>query len=251
MAKKKVPPPPSSSPPKGKATRKKTAKKSPTKKKRKRTPEKSHAPRKKREIDRADPVGEEVFLGCTDRQRIFLKVLSVTGQLSSAQDITGTGKWSHHNWLRSDENYRVLYKEAMRMAADRLESEAIRRAKDGVKRLKFYKGQLIMVPVRDENNNIVYRTDEDGNKEVVMEPYCEYEYSDMLMNTLLKGFFPKRYRERQDIKVHNTSDVRVAGLAPQELVDDAKRKLEGIYNRLKKSDSTSIISGNGNGNGKH
>tara|TARA_B100000749_G_scaffold269535_1_gene248452 strand:+ start:3775 stop:4533 length:759 start_codon:yes stop_codon:yes gene_type:complete len=199
-----------------------------------------------REDDPDDP--SEVFTGCTDYQRTFLKVIAVTGQLSKARLLSGISQWSHDKWLRTDMNYRAKYKMARRMAADSIESEAIRRAKDGVVRMRFHQGKPIMIPLRDGNGDLVHETKR-GKTEVKMVPYVEHEYSDSLMQTLLKGMLPSRYRERQDIKMDVSSRHRVAGKTPSEVVELTRSRLAKLYEEHSASRSLTH-NGNGNGNGR-
>jgi hypothetical protein len=74
--------------------------------------------------------------------------------------------------------------EAEETAGDLLEAEAVRRAKDGVKRPVLYRGKQVKLPVRDEEGNVV-----PGKFEYLYET----EYSDQLMMFLLRGFKSKKY----------------------------------------------------------
>ncbi|MCH8830439.1 MAG: hypothetical protein IID45_12760, partial [Planctomycetes bacterium] len=73
------------------------------------------------------------------------------------------------------------------------EAEARRRAIDGVVKLKFHNGQLIKIPLVQDGKPVC---DEAGA--VVMVPYTEHAYSDVLLIFLMKGAQPEKYRERFD-----------------------------------------------------
>jgi hypothetical protein len=163
------------------------------------------------------------FLGCTPEQRAFLAALSELGTLTKAREVSGIGRWSHSNWMKKPP-YRRAYQIARTMFGDHLEAEAVRRAKDGVDRPKFYKGRPIMCPLLDAERNPIL--DEDGQP--IMVQYFETEYSDTLMVTLLKAYLPGRYRERKDVKIRTTNQ-RVAGSTPQEAIDAARDRLLEIY----------------------
>ena len=74
---------------------------------------------------------------------------------------------------------------AIEEANDRLIIEARRRAIEGVPRLRTFKDQLIKI------------TDPDTGEE---RPLTDHEYSDRLLEILLKGGFPDRYVERRITK---------------------------------------------------
>ena len=163
-------------------------------------------------------------MNLTPTQRKFLGVFSVVGRIDRATEIAEVGKWSHAGWMKQ-RRYKEAYQLARRMAADTIESEAIRRAVDGVKRMRFYQGRPIMVPLLDDDGRPV-RDDETGA--IVMEPYIEYEYSDALLIILLKALLPKRYGDRRNVKVSVNSPYRVAGRTPDECRADVLKRLQQL-----------------------
>ena len=88
-------------------------------------------------------------------------------------------------WRRrkEDPEFADAYESALAIAADALEAEAVRRAREGLRQYKFHPktGEALIHP-------------ETG------EAYYEHTYSDTLMTLLLKRFFPKEYRERQEVE---------------------------------------------------
>ena len=160
----------------------------------------------------------------TPTQRRFLSTFSVVGRIDRATEISQVGKWSHQGWMKRP-NYREAYQRARRMAGDAIESEAIRRAVEGVRRMRFYQGRPIMVPQLDEVGRPVRDEETD---EVVMTPYFEFEYSDTLLITLLKGLFPRRYGARSEVKMSVRSGQRVAGKTPQQCIEETLERLQQL-----------------------
>ena len=163
-------------------------------------------------------------LNLTFAQRKFLATFSVVGRIDRATEIAEVGKWTHMGWMKR-RNYREAYQLARRIAADNIESEAIRRAVEGVKRMRFYRGRPITVPVLDDDG-LPVRDEETGA--IVMEPYIEYEYSDALLIILLKALLPKRYGDRRNVKVSVNSPYRVAGRTPDECRADLLKRLQQL-----------------------
>lgn len=105
----------------------------------------------------------------------------------------------HFHWLKSDPEYAVAFEEAKQMGAEALETEAVRRAKEGVQRTLFYKGEPI------------------GTETV---------YSDTLLIFLLKGAYPEKYRERFEVHQRVLMDILVKIQRPTDLSDaDLERLL--------------------------
>jgi len=99
-------------------------------------------------------------------------------------------------WRRrkADPVFEAAYQDALKTGAELLEAEAVRRASEGLRRMKF-----------NAKTGEAYIDPETG------KPYIEHEYSDTLMLALLKRHFPEKYRERAQVEqnVTGTLDVRV------------------------------------------
>ena len=118
----------------------------------------------------------------TKKQRAFLAAYTEVGNVTDAAKAANVARCMHYEWLEQPD-YAAAFRKAEQQAADNLEKEAIRRAVEGVRRIKFGRnGQPLINP-------------ETG------EPYAEHEYSDTLLIFLLKGLRPDKYREnvRQEI----------------------------------------------------
>lgn len=125
------------------------------------------------------------------KKRAFLAAYARVGTVLHAAEMAKISREMHRLWLQNDPEYAAAFEEAKAMFAERLEREALRRAVEGVEEPIYQNGQLVGTRLR---------------------------HSDKLLELLLKGHLPSRYRERQD--VHITSDpvtVRLQMLNPDDL----------------------------------
>lgn len=109
------------------------------------------------------------------------KCLAETGMIRRAAKAAGIPVHRHYRWLKSDPEYALAIQEAMEQAADLLEEEAIRRARDGVKEPVYYKGEIV---------GYVYR------------------YSDGLLKFLLQHLKKKVYGNRIELAGEGGGPVR-------------------------------------------
>lgn len=133
------------------------------------------------------------------RQNAYLKGLAVSGNATRAAVAAGLSGYSQAIILwRKDPEFVELENLAMGMYAARLESEAYRRAVEGVSKPLFYQGAPIYKTrvARDENGEPILREDgrplmeieRDENGEPVM--HKEITYSDALLARLLEAKVP-------------------------------------------------------------
>lgn len=99
----------------------------------------------------------------------FLQAYAQTGNVSAAAKLAEVARRTHYEWLERDTRYAARFAEAVDEAADRLETEARRRAVSGVSEPVFYKGEKVG---------------------------AMQKYSDVLLIFLLKGARPEKYAER-------------------------------------------------------
>ena len=136
-----------------------------------------------------------LFPGCPDkRYEVFLMEFSKTGVLHSACQVAGINRKNIYNLRQSDEIFAELYQDALDMAADRLEAEAVRRGADGYLEPKFYKGDEI-ARVR--------------------------KYSDNLLMFMLKGVRPDKFAERKQLSGPGGGPIPLTAFpaAPVDLAD--------------------------------
>jgi enamine deaminase RidA (YjgF/YER057c/UK114 family) len=117
----------------------------------------------------------------------FLEVYAQCGNVSAAAKEAGVGRRTVYDWLVADVDYQVAFNDARDQAVDVLELEAHRRAVVGVQRPVYQGGRLAGVVT---------------------------DYSDKLLETLLRAARPEKYRERTgvDLNVTGVDDHR-AGAA--------------------------------------
>jgi len=93
--------------------------------------------------------------------------------VSAAAKKAGVPRSTAYDWYKADEEFAAAWDDAVEVAVDSLEKEAWRRARDGVLKPVYQKGEKVG-QVR--------------------------EYSDQLMVTLLKAHRPEKYRDRQQLE---------------------------------------------------
>ncbi len=141
----------------------------------------------------------------------FLDEFSEVGIISRAAEAAGVGRTTVYDWQEHDDQFAYAFRQAEIRSTEVLESEARRRAVDGV-----------------EKHRRVY--DNRGN---LIDEYVETTYSDTLLIFLLKARSPEKYRERHDIttggqplraaheSIDAAIDQRLAELATQRQGEDA------------------------------
>jgi len=106
--------------------------------------------------------------------------------------------------MAQDPGYAERFRASIQVAVGGLESEAVRRAYEGVRKPVFYKGEH----VRDSEGRLVYET----------------EFSDNLLMFLLKAYDPKRFGD----KLRATFDANWSGNLedlPEEFLRQFEEKL--------------------------
>lgn len=135
--------------------------------------------------------------------RTMLSLLPKLGTIAACARAMNVGYQRLHgmHWRRLHTNtiYTEAYEATLEEATQLLEREALRRASDGVPRLKFHQGKPITV------------TNPETGEE---ENYIEREYSDTLLMFLLKSRRPDVYREHFDGRVEHRGQlgVKVSGV---------------------------------------
>jgi hypothetical protein len=133
-------------------------------------------------------------------QEKFLAAYAAIGITTKAAKAAGLCPSEPYHWLKEEgphgDEYRSRLAKAEKEAEDALEAEARRRAVDGLKRFKFFKGAPIIDP------DTVTEQNPQGT------PYYELEYSDTLLIFLLKGINPEKYRDRQSVDMNSKVEVK-------------------------------------------
>lgn len=103
----------------------------------------------------------------------FVKRLAETGNITKACRTARVPRRTVYDWREADPAFAKLWDEAIDIATDALEAEARRRAVEGWKEPVFHQGKRVGV-IR--------------------------KYSDRMLEILLKGHRPEKFRERVDMK---------------------------------------------------
>jgi hypothetical protein len=115
-------------------------------------------------------------------QERFLECFAACGSVLKAARSAKLNRQSHYWWLREDPTYRPRFEAACERVAQMLEDEAVRRAHDGVRRAVRYKGKVVGY---------------------------EMEYSDRLLELLLKAHSPEKYAERSKVNLNVTGELEL------------------------------------------
>lgn len=140
------------------------------------------------------------------KKRQFLAAFTETGTIVKAAEASNVGRTSHYRWLDPeddemfDPDYVQAFKKAQKIATNRLEAEARRRAVKGVREPFFYKGEIVGHKIR---------------------------YSDNLLMFLLKGNAPEKYKDRVE---QNVNAELNHSINPIEAILQAENELEGEVN---------------------
>ncbi|HVZ39480.1 MAG TPA: hypothetical protein VHI13_09395 [Candidatus Kapabacteria bacterium] len=131
-------------------------------------------------------------------QWAFLEVLARSGNVTLACYAAETDRQNAYQLRNRDADFRELWDAALEMAADRLEEEAWRRALEGVERYVVSQGKIVMGP--------------DG------KPLIEEQYSDMLLDRLLRAHRPEKFRDSYGVVGGSVTIVKVYdGFNPDEV----------------------------------
>lgn len=129
--------------------------------------------------------------GTTGKKRAFLAAFGKLGNMTAAAEGL-VDRSTVYDWIESDPKFAEAFRLAKEEAGDRLEEEARRRAHDGWLEPVFSKGVRAWDGV-DEDGNVVHPESE---RAVRVVPALMRKYSDRLLEILLKGAKPEKYRER-------------------------------------------------------
>ena len=143
----------------------------------------------------------------TSAQSRFLAAFGGLGNINNASRAAKIGRTTHYWWLKTDPTYQARFEAARQRAVDTLADEAVRRARDGVKRLVTYQGKA----VRHEG-------------QVVWETL----YSDAILMFLLKAWDRKTFGDAVKIDL---SSIKTINDVPPELLKLVLEKLQEDYDR--------------------
>lgn len=156
------------------------------------------------------------------KQRAFLKAFAACGQVTKAAEAAGIDRSLHYDWMQNDPGYPHAFGRVQEQAAQLLEDEAVRRAYEGVQEPVVYQGNFTYEPLKNEKGELV--RDENGAVLFNERPLAIRKFSDSLLQFILKGLKPERYRDRGSVEVTGANggpiavtDARLANLTDDEL----------------------------------
>lgn len=135
--------------------------------------------------------------------KAFLAALAQNGNVGLACKAAKIGRRTAYNWREADKAFAEAWLDALEEAADTLEAEAWRRARDGVDEPVIYQGELSGVWV-DRRGNIV---DEDDDAQQI--PLTVKKYSDSLLQFLLRGCRPAKFRDATEVEHKGGVEVQI------------------------------------------
>lgn len=136
----------------------------------------------------ADIVSREDMVAMSPLMRAFLAALLIClGNKTMASKASGVSRDTHYSWLKRKgpkcEVYQRVLPEVEEAAVDHLEAIVMDRAVFGVKQYKFNKnGDHLVHPV-------------------TKEPYYEYQYSDLLLERLMRAKKPETWKSDNNLTV--------------------------------------------------
>lgn len=123
------------------------------------------------------------------KKKLMLAAIAESGNIGKAAAAAGISRNCHYNWMQADKAYAKAVDEAFDDAVDLLETEAKRRAYEGVEE-PVYQGGKQVGTIR--------------------------KYSDTLLIFLMKGARPEKYRDRQQIEQTVSGSVTLNVVIPGE-----------------------------------
>lgn len=138
------------------------------------------------------------------KKAIFLARFAEAGTITAAAKDAGIDRHTHYAWMDADPEYAAGFADAQKQAIDAMEAEARRRGVLGVSEPVYHKGEVV------------------GHIQ---------RYSDTLLIFLLKGALPSKYRERVDVTMDVSTEVRrlasEMGLDETEVMAEAMAIIRG------------------------
>lgn len=126
------------------------------------------------------------------KQSAFLAAYVATASVTKAARAAKVDRALPYRWAKEDAEFRAAFELAKEQAAQLLEDEAVRRAYEGVEEPLVYQGQF---SYRQKLNPKTGKLEDYGR------PLAIRKYSDGLLQFLLKGFRPEKYRDRVSAEV--------------------------------------------------
>lgn len=151
------------------------------------------------------------------KKRAFLAAYSACANIKRAAKIADVARETHYDWMEADPEYAAAFKgRATEIGGDAAEDEATRRAEVGVLEYVVSRGQLVMIPVLDEQTGlpVMAETIDFATGEVTlkpkMKPLMKRKYSDRLLMARLKALKPEKYGDKTELRTANNAPLSIA-----------------------------------------
>lgn len=125
--------------------------------------------------------------GLSAKKRAFLAAYALQGTITAAADAAGVNRRCHLQWMQG-EVYRKAFESAFEEFCEKLELEAIRRAHDGWDEPVYQGGMLVGV---------------------------KRKFSDALIQFLLRGAKPDKYRDNSKVEHAGGLDINPVMILPE------------------------------------
>jgi len=135
-----------------------------------------------------------------NRASVFLQAYRNTGSVTMAAAAAQIHRSIHYRRLHEDPDYKAAFLACKEEAIEVLEDEAVRRAVHGVDKPVVFQGRISLMK---------------DSKTGGLVPVTVREYSDSLLQFLLRGAKPSKYRERHQVDHSGAVGLKFAG----EMVD--------------------------------
>jgi hypothetical protein len=134
------------------------------------------------------------------KKAAFLAAFAECGRVSAAARSAKVTRAMHYRWLEEDPDYPAAFDRAQEQAAQAWEDEAVRRAVDGIFEPTTYKGQFVFPVIgfekHPETGEPIFSKPIYGKK-----PFGLVKHSDRLLEFLLRGARPDKYRDRGSVEL--------------------------------------------------
>lgn len=90
------------------------------------------------------------------KRAVLQAILYTGGNLSKAIEVTGVARASHYKWMKHDPVYTAVYDKQYRRSITILETEAIRRAIDGVAEDVYHNGMVVGSKMKYSDNLLMF-----------------------------------------------------------------------------------------------
>ena len=139
-----------------------------------------------------------------DQKKVFLAAFRRIGNITLAAQAANIDRILHYRWMREDPNYPQMFADAQDEAVEVLEAEAVRRGVYGWEEEVTWQGHI---------SYHYQRNPKTGKNEKV--PVTVRRYDGALLQFLLRGARPQKYRERYVPGINQNLNVRFAGTMDQ------------------------------------